>query len=184
MKVELVNLHKYLPAIIVLSMTFILTQLNVEFVSNMVNDNFNVLLLTVICLLVSLIDIPLSIVMLFCMVSLTYWFRNPYENFEEVVEGFPRDTVPVVFQEENTNSQGIKYDVETIEPFSSNSPPEGECLTQEDPSLAGADVVGCRYDSSIKAQNASVNGPPLSDCRTYDVENVKNVGTVFYPLNG
>ena len=42
----------------------------------------------------------------------------------------------------------------------------------------------------MKAQDVSeidiekfINGPALTDCKAYDVEQIKKTGTAFYPIN-
>lgn len=58
-----------------------------------------------------------------------------------------------------------------------------DMLTQQAPNnRQGFDVAGCRYDMTVKGQNLTVYGTPLSLCSTYNNNN-KQVGTSFYPLN-
>jgi len=74
--------------------------------------------------------------------------------------------------------------VRNIEGFTSSALPEGELLTQQVPDpRTGYDVTGCRYDSVNRAQNATLNGPALDDCRAYSTKVTGECGTLFYPLN-
>lgn len=99
----------------------------------------------------------------------------------DVVEEFPRSSVPVHQQHESENN----VESETLEGFTSSKLPEGELLTQEYPNGTNVyDVAGCRYDSNNKPLNATMYGPPLGDCRIYAPNGVQQTGTVFYPLNG
>jgi hypothetical protein len=116
-----------------------------------------------------------------------------------VRENFVRDRVPVypglgvnVMGEPNPNydTRELPTDFQkpqdiTIEKFTCSSVPLNDLPTQQLlKSSDGYDISGCRYDNKNCAQNTSINGMPLSDCRVYDVEQAKIVGCIFYPMNG
>jgi len=116
-----------------------------------------------------------------------------------VRENFVRDRVPVypglgleVRGESNPNydTRELPSDFQlpkpiTIEKFTCASVPLDDMPTQQQlKSADGYDIAGCRYDNKNCAQNTSINGMPLSDCRVYDVEQAKDVGCIFYPMNG
>ena len=45
------------------------------------------------------------------------------------------------------------------------------------------DSVGCKFDVNFQPRNEFINGPPVSSCDAYSNINLKQTGTVFYPLN-
>ena len=45
------------------------------------------------------------------------------------------------------------------------------------------DSVGCKFDVNYQPRNEFINGSPLSSCDAYLNNNLKQTGTVFYPLN-
>ena len=51
------------------------------------------------------------------------------------------------------------------------------------PNRNSYDVTGCRYDFKDSPQNLTKYGPPLSQCGTYNGDQAKLCGTLFYPLN-
>jgi hypothetical protein len=116
-----------------------------------------------------------------------------------VRENFVRDRVPVypglsleVRGEANPNydTRELPTDFQlpqpiTIEKFTCASVSLDDMPTQQQlKSVDGYDIAGCRYDNKNCAQNTSINGMPLSDCRVYDVEQAKDIGCIFYPMNG
>ena len=122
-----------------------------------------------------------------------------FKPLDPVRENFVRDRVPVypglsleVRGEANPNydTRELPTDFElpkpiTIEKFTCASVPLDDMPTQQQlKSADGYDIAGCRYDNKNCAQNTSINGMPLSDCRVYDVEQAKDVGCIFYPMNG
>jgi hypothetical protein len=51
------------------------------------------------------------------------------------------------------------------------------------PNRDSYDVTGCRYDFKDSPQNLTKFGPPLSQCGTYNGDQAKLCGTLFYPLS-
>ncbi len=45
------------------------------------------------------------------------------------------------------------------------------------------DSVGCKFDINFQPRNEFIYGPPVSSCDAYSNINLKQTGTVFYPLN-
>ena len=45
------------------------------------------------------------------------------------------------------------------------------------------DSVGCKFDVNFQPRNEFIYGPPVSSCDAYSNINLKQTGTVFYPLN-
>jgi hypothetical protein len=75
-------------------------------------------------------------------------------------------------------------DTQTQNIISNISLNQNDSITVVDsPNRDGYDIIGCRYDFKDSKQNMTKYGPPLSSCGVYNPEQVKQYGTLFYPLN-
>jgi hypothetical protein len=97
-----------------------------------------------------------------------------------ITKPFPNNNIPP-FQpiDQDTIDNQTKHITSNI---SSN---QNDSITiVEAPNRDGYDVVGCRYDFKDSQQNMTKYGPPLASCGAYNPQQVKQCGTLFYPLNG
>jgi len=161
-------------------------------------DPINFILMIVLVILVLLIDIPCGILLSFVILYLAIWvkrFRQSTMNrFTDIaissqmaINKYRSDSEFIYNNKVASNGN--------LAPFQpTNKQPEVACFnpTQKvhdeitqiyEPNNDGYDTTGCRYDSKNSPQNLTKYGPPLASCSTYKGEQVKTLGTVFYPLN-
>jgi hypothetical protein len=161
-------------------------------------DPINFILMIVLVILVLLIDIPCGILLSFVILYLAIWvkrFRQSTMNrFTDIaissqmaINKYRSDSEFIYNNKVSPNGN--------LAPFQpTNKQPEVACFnpTQKvhdeitqiyQPNNDGYDTTGCRYDSKNSPQNLTKYGPPLALCSTYNGEQVKTLGTVFYPLN-
>ena len=98
---------------------------------------------------------------------------QPDPNEDDVIENFPRSSVPVNPKRKIT--EGFTSSCANV---------SGNLQTQTVLSdRVDLDIQGCRLDNRRSDLNYTNFGPPLASCESFNKETFDNVGTYFYPLN-
>jgi hypothetical protein len=98
---------------------------------------------------------------------------QPDPNEDDVIENFPRSSVPVNPKRKIT--EGFTSSCANV---------SGNLQTQTVLSdRVDLDIQGCRLDNRRSDLNHTNFGPPLASCESFNKETFDNVGTYFYPLN-
>jgi hypothetical protein len=164
------------------------------------NVNFMLLLTITICII--LLDMPSGIMFALWVIYGTYYYQRVAFTDVEVT---PKQTEPdynvklspLVPSIGDIDTSMLKVPVEEglLEPFtgnmSSDKAPVDSCCnipitTTKDlvvKSRSGYDVVGCRMDGMMAAQNTTMYGPPLSSSCYLTEDGVAKTSTGWYPIN-
>ena len=98
---------------------------------------------------------------------------QPDPNEDDVIENFPRSSVPVnpkrkITEGFTSSCANVSGNLQTQTVFSDR---------------VDLDIQGCRLDNRKSDLNHTNFGPPLASCESFNKETFDNVGTYFYPLN-
>ena len=173
-------------------------------------DAVNFMLVITLVILVLLVDLPCGILLAFLVLYMAVYvkrmLRTKINNFENIILASQLMNNSNNTPKEYLSESEINYN--NTKPFPNNNitpfkPIEQSVIdtqtaqmvpliatNQNDaitvvgaPNRDGYDVVGCRYDFKDSQQNMTKYGPPLSSCGAYNPQQVKQCGTLFYPLN-
>ena len=133
------------------------------FIQKLLTNNNNLLILSIIIGMTSLLDTSVCVCLLFLFAMLILYM--PKE------EGFFRDSVPV-------NPQDSFRRKNTFKNTSNN-------VANSNMVKGSFDVAGCRMDThgEFKEEHDTPYGKALDDCSNYSNAKLENTGTLFYPLN-
>ena len=106
--------------------------------------------------------------------------KSLLKNKEETIEGFGcgSDSGSSSRNDEQ-RIKLLKYEEANMKDFSLIEP----FINPSKDTFNPYDSVGCKFDVNFQPRNEFINGPPVSSCDAYSNINLKQTGTVFYPLN-
>jgi hypothetical protein len=171
-------------------------------------DPINFILVIALVILVLLVDLPCGILLSFLVLYLAVYvkrmLKTKLDSFQNIVIASKlMNNIPSEYlSESEINYNNTKpfpnnnippfqpIDQNTIDTQTKQITPNIACNQNDSITVVGApnrdgyDIVGCRYDFKDSQQNMTKYGPPLSACGAYNPQQVKQCGTLFYPLNG
>ena len=171
-------------------------------------DSVNFMLVIALVILVLLIDLPcgilLSFLVLYMAVYVKRMLKTKLDSFQNIIlaSQLINNNIPKEYLSESeinynntkpfTNNNITPFqpiDQSVIDTQTAQMTPliatnQNDALTVVGaPNRDGYDIAGCRYDFKDSQQNMTKYGPPLSACGAYNPQQVKQCGTLFYPLN-
>jgi len=181
---------------------------NAPILVKLFTDPVNFMLVIALVILVLLLDLPcgilLSFLVLYMAVYVKRMLKTKLDSFQNIViaSKLMNNIPPQYLSESEINYNKTKpfpnnnippfqpIDQNTIDTQTKQITPNIACNQNDSittvgaPNRDGYDIVGCRYDFRDSQQNMTKYGPPLASCGAYNPQQVKQCGTLFYPLNG
>ena len=163
-------------------------------IRSLFTNNVNFMLLLAITICIILLDMPSGIMFALWVIYGTYYYQRvsltDISNSTSSKPDLSSKLVPLTPSTGDVPTSMLRVPVEKglLEPFTSspmnnNQAPVVDVKDQVVKSRSGYDVVGCRMDGMMAAQNTTMFGPPLSSNCYLTEAGIAKAATGWYPIN-